>query len=129
MAEAVTGKMIVADLDDKLRVERLPLRRACGRPPAWSTGRIAGEARRSDQLLQLLGQLRFVLARDRRREADVIELAIVVIESEQQRADHRLALVVAEAADHAVGRAIVLDLLHARAVASAIGQVAPFSHD
>ena len=46
-------------------------------------------------------------------------------------ASRRLGLpfVVAEAADHAVGAAIVLDLLHAVAVAGAIGQVAPLGDD
>ena len=59
----------------------------------------------------------------------MVEQALIVVEPEQQRADDWLALVVAEAADHAVGAAVVLDLLHAGAVAGLIRQVAPLGDD
>ena len=59
----------------------------------------------------------------------MMQQALVVIEPEQQRADHRLAFVVAKAADHAVGAAVVLDLLHAVAFAGAVGQIAPLGDD
>jgi len=43
--------------------------------------------------------------------------ALAVIKAKQQRTHHRLAFVVAKAADHAVGAAVILDLLHAGALA------------
>src|SRR3954471_6641962 len=121
--------MIVADLHHMLRLERLPLRRTLGRPATRPARRLAGEAWRRDIALELLGQLRLVVARDVRREADVIELAAVVVEAEQQRADHGLAFVVAEATDHAVGAAVILDLLHAVAVARAVRHIASLGDD
>ena len=54
----------------------------------------------------------------------MIEQALVVVEAEQQRADHLLLLGVAEAADDAVGGALLLDLDH-RPLAGAVGLVEP----
>src|SRR5690348_18388469 len=56
VTKAIAGKMVVADFDHKLRLERLPFGRALRRPAARATRRIAGESRRRDQLLELLGQ-------------------------------------------------------------------------
>ena len=61
VAEAVAGEMVVADLDDELRLERLPFGRALGRPAARAARRVAGEAGRRDQLFQLRGQRRLFL--------------------------------------------------------------------
>ena len=62
---------------------------------------------------------------ERRRDADVMQHARVVVEPEQQRADERVlaALVPAEARDDAVRGARVLDLHH-RALARQVGEVA-----
>src|SRR5690348_6770266 len=59
----------------------------------------------------------------------MVEDAGIVVQAEQQGADDVLALVVAKAANHAVGAAITLDLLHAGAIAGAIGKVAPLGDD
>src|SRR5262245_9528845 len=53
----------------------------------------------------------------------------VVVEPQQQRSDHGFSFVVAEAADHAVGAAVVLDLLHAGALARLVGQIAALGDD
>ena len=57
----------------------------------------------------------------------MMQQAIVIVEAEQQRSDDPLAVHfvggVAEAADHTVRAAEILDLLHAVAVAGLIGQV------
>src|SRR5262249_58853247 len=53
-------------------------------------------------------------------EADMMQQPVVVVEAEQQRTDERTAFVVAKAADHAVDAAVVLDLLHAVAIARAV---------
>src|SRR6185437_9442319 len=96
VAEPAAGEMIVADLDHELRLERLPLRRALGRPAARAAGLVAGEAGRADQLFELLGQRFLLAALHRRGEADMVEQARVVVEPKQQRADRLLAFVVAE---------------------------------
>src|SRR5258705_7772819 len=121
--------MIEADLDHKLGLQRLPFARALGRPAAWPARRVAGEAGRRDEVLELGGQRRLLLPWDARGEADMMQQAVIVIEPEQQRADHRLSFVVAKAADHAVGAAIVLDLPHGGAVARAVFELAALGDD
>src|SRR5262249_52503415 len=129
VAEAIAGKVVVADFHHELRLERLPLGRALGRPAARPARRVAGEAGRGDQFFQARGQRRLVFAADRGREAHVVQQAGLVIEPEQERADDVLALVVTEAADHAVGAAVVLDLLHGAPLARVVGEVAPLGDD
>jgi hypothetical protein len=63
---------------------------------------------------QELEQLGSELGRERRAHADAVQLTVVVVEPEQHRAHAVAALVHPVAGDHAVGRALVLDLeLHA----------------
>ena len=54
VAEAAAGDLVVEHLDDELGLERLPFGRALGRPAARAARRVAGEARRLDQRLELL---------------------------------------------------------------------------
>ena len=54
----------------------------------------------------------------------MVEQALVIVEAEQERADFLLLLGVAEAADHAIGGALLLDLDH-RPLARAIFEVHP----
>ena len=68
------------------------------------------------------------LVGDARGEADVIELAVVVEQAEQQRADLLAVRGVAEAADDAVGGAQAFHLHH-RALAGAIGLVEALGDD
>lgn len=58
----------------------------------------------------------------------MVEQALVVVEAQQQRADQLAVLAIAEAADHAVGRTLTLDLEH-RPRALAVGAVQAFGHD
>src|ERR1700745_1490694 len=58
-----------------------------------------------------------------------MQKAILAIEAEQERADHRFALVVTETADHAVRAAIVLHFLHSAALARAIVEIATLGDD
>src|SRR4029077_8863264 len=69
VTEAAAREMVVADLDHELRLERLPLAGALGRPAARTARRVAGESRRRDQNLQFFGERRLVLALDRGGEA------------------------------------------------------------
>ena len=75
-----------------------------------------------------LGEGRALGVGDGRGETDMIQLAGIVVETEQQRADLAAAGLVAEAADHAVCRAQPLDLEH-RALAGEVGAVAPLGDD
>ena len=75
------------------------------------------------QRRQLRGELLAHRHRERRRDADVMQRPLVVVQPEQQRADRILsALVPAKTGDDAVGRARVLDLDH-RALAGLVGAV------
>src|SRR5438105_3519648 len=129
MPKALAGEVIVADFDHEFRLERHPFGGTLRRPAARTARRIAGKARRTHQRLQLFGERRLVLTFDRRGEPDMIEPAVAVIETEQQRADQRAALVVAEAADHTIGATQILDLLHAAAIAGAVGKVTTLGDD
>src|SRR6476620_2368650 len=128
MAEAVAGDLVVAHLDHELRLQRLPLFGAFGAPAAWSSRRLAGKARRRDAGLELRGQRRAVLVGDGCGEADMIELAGIVVEPEQQRANLLAAATVAKAADHAVGGAVLLHFHH-RPLAGDVRSAALFGHD
>ena len=54
MTEAAAAEVIVADLGDERVAQRLPFAAALGAPAARSARCAAGEARRLDQLFQLL---------------------------------------------------------------------------
>src|ERR1700704_1464524 len=129
VAETVAREVVVADLDHELRLERHPFAGTFGRPAAPAARLVAGEAGLPDQLFELFGQRRLFARLDGGGEADMGEQGRPVIEPEQQRAHDLLAFVVAEAADPAVGAAIILDLLHAAAVAGRIGDVAALGDD
>src|SRR5947207_2528483 len=98
--------MVIADLHHEPRFERLPFARSLRGPAAWPSRRRTGESGRRNQGFEPPSERRLVLLPDRRREPDVIEQSIFVVKAEQQRADQRLAFVVAEAAYHAVGGAV-----------------------
>src|SRR5438067_867018 len=104
--------MVVADLDYELRLERAPRARALRRPAARATRCLAGEAGRCDQALEPFGQCFARSGLDARREADVLQQMVVVIEAEQQRADEFRVRAIAKAADHAIGAAEPFDLAH-----------------
>ena len=53
MAETVAGDVVVADLDHELRLQRLPFAGALGAPAARAARRVAGEAGRRAQRLEL----------------------------------------------------------------------------
>ena len=76
----------------------------------------------SAQRLELPRQGRALGVGDGGGEADMVELAGIVIEAQQQRADEAAVALVAEAADDAIGRAQALDLDH-RPLAGLIGIV------
>src|SRR5262245_19447708 len=125
----MSGKMVVLNFDHELGLERLPLRRTAGGPSARAPRRVAGESGWRDESFQLASERLLVAAANGRGETDVMQKAVIAIEPEQERADHRFALVVAETADHAVGAAVVLDLLHSAALARAIVEITALGDD
>ncbi len=59
----------------------------------------------------------------------MVQDALPVIKTEQERTHHVAALVISKAPDHAVGTAQVLDLLHRIALSGAVREVATFGDD
>ena len=112
MPETVSGDMVEPHFHHQFRTQWLPLAAALRAPAARTTRRVAGEARRLAQRLQTLGQRSTFTIGDRRCEADVVELAVLVIETEQQRPDLGPIGKIAEATDDAVGSAHSLHLHH-----------------
>src|SRR5438477_4051719 len=109
MAEAVSLDLVVADLADELRAHRRLLEPA-GAPAVRF--RESSLWRPVEQREDSLGDLR-VLARSDRGAADVVDLAVVVVQAEQQRRGSRRLLLPAQADDDAIGRLVRLHLQHA----------------
>ena len=87
VAEPTAADMIVANLHDEFRSQRLPLAGALGTPPAGAARCVAGEAGRHDKPFELPGQRLAVEVVQCRGKPDVVELAFAVVEAEQQRPD------------------------------------------
>src|SRR5205085_5628093 len=135
--------VVVRDFDHALRTQRLPAQVLAAIPSAGAAGhalarlfgflpvtpRVTVE-RSLAQRRELLHELLAHDVAERRGDADVMERAVVIVEAEQERADHRAraVLVPAKARDDAVGRARVLDLDH-RALARLVRRVEPLGHD
>src|SRR5690606_26358896 len=125
VAEPLPLQMIVGDLDDQLRPHRLPARVPRARPTARSTrqprraGLVSGAREPRVAALgvlaergELFGDAGALGGREPRRDADVAQDPRLIEQAEQQRTHTVAVLVPAEAADDAVGRALVLDLEH-----------------
>src|SRR5687767_8382080 len=123
MPEARPLHVVVRDLTDALRAQRLPAEILPAIPPAGRTGQpLPFRARlllrhgpiAPGMVLESLVAQRRELGHEllsngvaeRGGDADVVQRAMVVVEAEQERAHHRAGalLVPAEAGDHAVGR-------------------------
>src|SRR5260370_1045733 len=111
-AAAAGAHVMVAHLDAQLRAQRLPLAGTRSAPAARAAGRVAGKPGRLDQRLELPRKRLAIEVVQGRGKPDVIELALVVVEAEQQRPDQARVPLVAEPADHAICRAPFLDLEH-----------------
>src|ERR1700719_2579122 len=123
MSEPGPLHVVVRDLTDALRSERLPAQIFPAVPSAGRTGPplslragfllchgpippwMVFERVRA-QRCQLDDELLAHRGRERRGDPDMVERVIVVVQAEQERADHRAGalLVPAEAGDHAVSR-------------------------
>src|SRR5690606_36517689 len=112
VAKAAAAEMVVGDLDHEAGLERQPMRRAARGPAARAARLIPGKAGRRNERFEPARERHAVDARESGREPYMVQQSGIVVEAEQQRADSRLALAVAETADHAVGAAVALDLAH-----------------
>jgi len=104
--------MVVAHLDDQLGFERHPFGGTLGAPAAWPAWCVAGEARLAFELFELLCQRGAIFICEAGGEADMVELARVIVETEQQRADELAAGRISESADDAIGAAQMFQLQH-----------------
>ncbi len=135
MAEASAGEVVILELAHELVPEREPFGVAIlAGPAAGTSGSFSGEAFVigrleivrcgsavvADERLEDGLEFFAVLFAETGAEADVVELAMIVVQAEQQRADFPALLGVAEAADDAVGGADALDLDHAGALAGCV---------
>src|SRR5262249_5268210 len=144
MAESRSLHVVVGDLADSLGPQRLPAQILAAVPPARRAGKALpdlflrhGPVAPGMLLQGVLSQRRELfdeflprLGRERDGHADVMKRSVLVVQPEQQRADHRsrAVLVPPEPRDDAVGRAPVLDLDH-RPLARFVGLVEPLGHD
>ena len=87
VAEAAARDVVVAHLDDNLRLHRLPFAGALGAPAARPARRLPCKTWRRDQRFERLSQSVALGIADGCGEADMIKLAIRVIEAEQQRSN------------------------------------------
>src|SRR6266540_1401034 len=132
MPETPALHVVVGDLADQLGAERLPgevlATAPAGQPAGDAFGAHGAHPRVVVALVEPVGrdlveQLLAARQTERGGHPDVLQLAPFVVEAEQQRADHRPALVPAEPRHDTVGGAGVLDLEHHPLVLG-IGQVA-----
>src|SRR6186997_715546 len=102
----------VRHLAHEHRVEGHPRALPPTRPSALPTGgaRLAAEPGAADERREYLEQLPPLGRFERRRVPDVMEVAVGVVETEQQRPDAVAALRQSVAADHAIRRAPMLHL-------------------
>ena len=112
MAKAAAGDVTISHFDDQLRSYRLPSSRPLSVPaarPSWSVAIKAGAADKRFELAVSFGRSAAEMGRG---GSDMVELALGIVEAEEQRADRARILSVAKSAHHAIGGAQPLDLEH-----------------
>src|SRR5918994_7306524 len=119
VADPVVAGVIGGDLDDELRPQRDPLEVAVAGPAA----RVAHAALSGLVWRELLDQLALALGAQARGVADGAQLAALVVEAEDQRADGVRLLAGAPADDDRVDRPHALDLRHALALPGQVGRL------
>ena len=131
MPEAVALELVVAHLDHELRLDRVPVELLALRPAALAArDALVAQVASALELRQRFLELAPDVSREARAVADEVELAVVAVETEQQRRDPALTLVApAEADDHAVGGAIRLHLDYAFAGTRQVGLLEPLCDD
>ena len=87
MPKVTVRDMVKAHFHHNLGQERLPLSRSLGRPAARRSGSGSGEARLMNERFKFFGQRRLIGFGDARREADMVQTSLVVVQTEQQGAN------------------------------------------
>ena len=125
--------MVIGNFNNEFRFHRLPFRRSFGRPPAAAAWRVSGEAAVVHDGLKLIRQSRLRCRLEPGREPDMVQLALFIIEAQQERAydfaPGSTPLSVPKTPNHAVRGADAFDLLHAFAIASLVGKIDAFGDD
>src|SRR6185312_9883937 len=117
VADAPGGDVVEADLDHELGAQLDPLEVAPLAPAAGlARAALAGLVGR-----ELLDQVALLLSLQARAVPDHAQVAALVVEAEDERADRALLLARAPAAHDRVDRAHTLDLHHPRPLAGAVG--------
>src|SRR5258707_10916328 len=135
MPEALAGlELVVCDLAHQLWTDRPPPEVLSPRPAAEPARHPAGAVRiplalRNVDLqrLQFGDQLFALGGTERRGVPDVLKGAFAVIQTEQQRAERLAVGRLTPADDHAIGRALMLDL-HPQALAGHVGACPGLRH-
>src|SRR4051812_30957575 len=117
--DALAGYVIERHLYNQLRTKALPHELLVRLPPA----RLPRAALTRPVRLQLFEQLALLLSLEPRRVTDDVEVAVVVVEPQDQRSERPLLLAEAERRHHRVRRADALDLDHPLALARQILRV------
>jgi hypothetical protein len=111
MAKASAGEVIVLDFTHQLVPKWNPFSRALGGPttrPAW---RIAAEPNSlpailfHDEWFQSFQESQAVVGFEALCETHVVQLAVGIVQSEQQRSDYLRLTGITKAADHTIGGA------------------------
>ena len=87
MAKPVTGDMVEPYLNNQFWPQWLPFATSFSAPAAWTTGSFSGEAGCLAQSLESLRQACPFFVGNGGSEADMVEAALGIIESEKQRSD------------------------------------------
>src|SRR4051794_4943310 len=99
VSDALAGYVIERHLYNQLRTKALPHELLVRLPPA----RLPGAALTRSVGLELRQQLALLLRLEPRRMADDVQVTVVVVEPEDQRAERSLLLAEPERGDHRVG--------------------------
>src|SRR5689334_19374388 len=84
VAESSAAEMIVTNLDHQFWLKWFPFRGPFRRPAAGPARLVASEARGRDQLFELGSKRFFLFFLERRREANMVQQTLVIVEAEEQ---------------------------------------------
>src|SRR5262245_48048786 len=112
MAETIARHVIIANFDDKFRLEGVPDILLSLIPSAWSPRSGTREAGWCGEFFEFLRESRPVGDGYARSEANVMQQTVRIIETKEEGTDGFLAFSVTKSAKDAIGREEALDQLH-----------------
>ena len=84
VAKTVAGEMVVCYFDHNFWIDRFPFATPLCAPPTRAAWSISGETRRFTQRFKFLCQSAFVRGLECRSKSDVMQQAVIVIETQQE---------------------------------------------